>query len=94
MTDSEITLSVLREIRDTVRTTNTKLDLFMEQVDKRFEQVDKRFEEVDVQFGHIGIALRDVGLQVMLLARYLKNRTEVDLVDLIERVTKLEAKVG
>ncbi len=100
MTDSEITLSVLREIRDSVRATNTRLDatnagltLTNSKLDGLTEKVDRGFERMDLTFAHFVVELKDLAVQIMLLGRYLRNRTEVDLQDLIERVTKIEAKV-
>ena len=92
MTDSEITLSVLREIRDNVRTTNTKLDATNTRLDGLTEKVDKGFARMDLTFAHFVVELKDLAVQIMLLGRYLRNRTEVDLQDLIARVSNLEAK--
>ncbi len=100
MTDSEITLSVLREIRDSIRTMDTRLsgriDALNERVDRGFEQVDQRFEQMDQRFDQrfsvIERTLVDLSGQLVLVGRYLKNRTEVEIADLRVRVSKLEAK--
>jgi hypothetical protein len=97
VTDSEITLSVLREIRDSVRTLDARLtgriDGTNTKLDGLTDKVDKGFERMDLTFAHFVVELKDLAVQIMLLGRYLRNRTEVDLQDLIERVTKIEAKV-
>lgn len=87
MTDSEITLSVLREIRDSIRTTNTRLDALTTEVRTGFEQTS-------VRAGLGERTLKELTDQIVMIAKYLKNRTEVEVQDLRTRVAKLEAKVG
>jgi len=101
VTDSEITLQVLREIRDSIRTldsnlssridtTNTRIDATNARLDTTNARLDTLTERVGVVEG----TLQEVAAQLLLMGRYLKNRTEVELQELKARVTTLETKVG
>lgn len=105
MTDSEITVSILREIRDSIRTLDANVSM---RIDKTNERIDKLGDKVDALGDALGeridalgervtvveYAVRDAGQQLVMLTRYLKNKTEVEVEDLKQRVTTLEAKVG
>lgn len=101
MTDSDLTLAILREIRDAVVSTNTRLDTtnaridaINARVDEGVARLDQTNARLDKGFQGIVSILRHHETQVIMLGRYLKNRTEKDLRDLQARVTKLERKVG
>lgn len=101
----DVTVSILREIRDSIRTLDTNLSARIDCTNERIDRLDARLsarldgviDRVDVlneRVGVIEVAVRDVASQVLLLTRYLKNKTEVEVEDLKIRVTKLETKVG
>jgi polyhydroxyalkanoate synthesis regulator phasin len=101
MTDSDLTVSILREIRDSIRMLDTnvtgRIDVLTGHVDVLTGRVDVLADRVDVlteRVGHVEDAVKDAAAQILLLTRYVKNKTEVEVADLRERVTKLEAKVG
>ena len=101
MTDSDLTLEVLRRILAAAEHTNAQLDQTnarLEQTNTRLdrltERVDDGFDQSNKRFVVIEHALVDVGAQLTLMSRYLKNRTEVELEDVKLRLAKLEAKVG
>lgn len=101
----DVTVSILREIRDSIRTLDTNLSARIDATNERIDRLDARLsaridgviDRVDVlneRVGVIEVAVRDVASQVLLLTRYFKNKTEVEVEDLKIRVTKLETKVG
>ncbi|GAB6887049.1 hypothetical protein JCM13304A_05470 [Desulfothermus okinawensis JCM 13304] len=49
-----------QEDRERLVKVETALQVFMEQVDKRFEQIDKRFEQIDKRFEQIDKRFDDV----------------------------------
>jgi len=92
MTDSEITLSVLREIRDAIVATNTNLSARIDGLSNRVETLDQRLtsriDETNARLTVVEHVVRDAAEQIMFLGRYTKNAIE----DLRERVSRLEAK--
>jgi hypothetical protein len=79
VTDSDLTVAVLREIRDEVRGTNKRLDATNQRLDSLELSVSTRLDVVE----H---TLQGVAGQLVILGRYVKNSIE----DLRERVTRLE----
>ena len=98
MTDSDLTVSILREIRDSVRTLDTNLSTRIDRLDERLtsriDVTNQRLEVVESRVSLLEHAVTEATAQILLLGRYVKNRTEVDVADLRERVARLEAKVG
>ncbi len=92
MTDSEITLSVLREIRDAVVATNTRIDALDRSLSARIDGLEdslgKRIDETNARLTVVETVVRDAAEQSVFLGRYTKNAIE----DLRERVSRLEAK--
>lgn len=92
MTDSEITLSVLREIRDAVIATNVNLSARIDNLEQRLSsRIDglwTRVDETNARLSVVEHVVRDAAEQIVFLGRYSKNAIE----DLRERVSRLEAK--
>ena len=88
MTDSELTLSVLREIRDAVIATNTRIDLLDNHLSARIDGLGTRLDETNKRLSVVEHVVRDAAEQIVFLGRYSKNAIE----DLRERVSRLEAK--
>lgn len=92
MTDSEITLSVLREIRDAVVATNVNLSARIDNLEQRLSsRIDglwTRVDETNARLSVVEHVVRDAAEQIVFLGRYSKNAIE----DLRERVSRLEAK--
>ncbi|HEY5944652.1 MAG TPA: hypothetical protein VIV40_04140 [Kofleriaceae bacterium] len=80
MTDSEITTTILRQIRDGIQ----RLDARLDETNTRIDGLDQRGMVVE----HI---LRDVHGQVLVLIRHVKKQDGV-VDDVRKRVTKLEKK--
>ena len=86
MTDSELTVAILRELREGFRSTRDELRAFRADVNARFDNVTTRFEVVE----H---SLKDLAGQQLMLTRFVKNVAErhgASIEDLDERVTRLE----
>ncbi|MBA3391081.1 MAG: hypothetical protein H0T89_00470 [Deltaproteobacteria bacterium] len=92
MTDSEITISILREIRDAIVVTNVRIDNLDKNLSGRIDSLDKnlsgRIDETNARLTVVEHVVKDAAEQIMFLGRYAKNAIE----DLRERVTRLEAK--
>lgn len=102
MTDSELTLAVLREIRDEIRATNTRLDT----TNSRLDTTNERIEAVRVELkAEISITnerlalveetLKDLAGQQVILTRYVSNivdRQEQAIADIRERLVRLETR--
>jgi hypothetical protein len=80
MTDSEITTTILRQIRD--------------EIVKNEAKNDARFEALDDRMAVFEYLLRDVQVNVISLTRYVKQKQAPVLDDLRKRVMRLEKKVG
>ena len=63
MEPTDLTIRILQEIRDEIRTQGDRTD-------KRFDQMDKRFEVLET-------TLRDLAEQMVMLARGVKTALEV-----------------
>ena len=105
MTDSDLTLKVLVEMRDEIRETNRQLGgLRGEVVELRGEVGELRGEVGELRGEVRGTNQRldliehtmvEYGTQLVLLGRYMKNTTsrhDDEISDLRTRVEKLEAK--
>jgi hypothetical protein len=108
MTDSDLTVKILREIRDAILSTHEQTNARIDQTNAHLDQTNARLDKgfggvVAILKHHDGRlvaiekklgGLKDIKLEVIFLGRYLKNRTEKELRDLRTRVAKLERKVG
>jgi hypothetical protein len=98
MTDSEITTTILRQIRDEIITTRTELK--SEIGDLRSElkaEIGRTNERLDVTNERLSVVehvVRDVAEQMGTLTRYVKHAHGSAIDDLRKRVTRLEKKVG
>ena len=100
MADSDLTVAVLREIRDAVRTTNEKVDHMRielgERIDGTRDSLSERIDITNVRLGVVETTLKDLAGQQVLMTRYIKNvvdRHDQAIDDLRERVTRLETRV-
>ena len=62
---ADLTLEVLKDIRDDVRNTNLRLDGLRAETRAGFFEVGKRFEEVAERFGDVGERFGDVGRRIV-----------------------------
>lgn len=105
MTDSEITIAILKDIRDAVRGTNDRIDTLDKNLSSRIDSLDKnlstridglstRVDQTNERLSIVEHTVRDLATQLIMLGRYVKNRADVAIEDLRERVSRLEAKNG
>ena len=101
MTDSEITTAILRQIRDEIVKTNSRLETLTAGTNERLdtltmhaERTNERLDTTNERLTVVETVLRDVAAQVVFLGRYVKNKQDVAIADLRKRVGKLEKKVG
>jgi uncharacterized coiled-coil DUF342 family protein len=101
VTDSDLTHAILREIRDAVQTTNSRLDetnvelrtVKTELIELKGE-VRERLDIANERLAVVEHTVKDAAGQIVMLARYVKNKHETAIDDLRERVTRLEAKAS
>jgi chromosome segregation ATPase len=96
MIESEVTITLLREIRDEIRTNRTELKA--EIVELRTElkteigELRSTLEVTNERLAIVERTVNDAATQIVFLGRYI-NRTDNDIDDLKIRVSKLEAKL-
>ena len=94
MTDSELTHFILREIRDEIRAVNTNLSAKIDGTNHRLDETNHRLDETNQRLEVVEHTVNDAATQIVLLARYVKNKHEKAIDDLQERVSQLEAKAN
>ncbi|MBI2374970.1 MAG: hypothetical protein HYV07_13320 [Deltaproteobacteria bacterium] len=100
MEPTDLTIRILQEIRDELRSTNRRLEVGFEATNQRFEEMNQRFEEANLRFDVIETALREVSEQVVMQSRAIRvaiearGHNEDRLDDLERRVSALEKGAG
>lgn len=107
MTTSDLTVEILREIRDEARQTNRRLaavESRLGSMDQRLESMDDRLESMDQRLGRTEQGLSDLGQFMRQIAldqarheRFHTHHVDVlerDVEDLKGRLRKIEEKVG
>jgi DNA anti-recombination protein RmuC len=107
MTTSDLTVEILREIRDEARQTNRRLaavESRLGSMDERLGSMDERLESMDQRLGRTEQGLSDLGQFMRQIAldqarheRFHTHHVDVlerDVEDLKGRVRKIEDKVG
>jgi len=102
MTDSDLTLKVLVEMRDELRGFRTDFNQRIERLEHHAVQTNQRLEQTNLRLEVVEHTLVDFGTQVVILGRYMKNsvsrhdsdvdRHDDEIADLRTRVEKLETK--
>lgn len=106
MTTSDLTVEILREIRDEARQTNRRLaavesrlgsmDERLESMDQRLESMDDRLETMDQRLGRTEQGLSDLGkfMRQIALDQARHERFHTHHVDVLERdVEDLKGRV-
>jgi hypothetical protein len=83
VSESEITSTILRQIRDEVAKSNERLGVLTEQG----AVTNERLSMVETGIGSLAA-------QLITLIRYIKTKHDPAITDLLKRVTRLEKKVG
>ena len=97
----DLTVQILREIRDEIRTTNSRLASFEAKTDARFQSIDARFDSMDRRFESLEAttATRFESLERTLVAGFSIVKDSLDGIravaierhlDLDRRITALE----
>ncbi len=94
MTDSDLTLSILREIRDAVVATNSRIDDTNLELRAMKTELKDELRVTNARLEAVEHTVQDAAGQIVMLARYVKNKHETAIDDLRERVTRLEAKAS
>ena len=89
MADADLTVAILCEIRDEIRTTRVELKAEIGQTNKRLDALTDRVDGVTQRLDVVEVTLKDLAGQQLILTRYLKN--VVDRPD--ERLTRLETRI-
>jgi chromosome segregation ATPase len=99
MEPTDLTIQILKEIRDDARKHAAEVNQRFEKMDQRFEKMDQRFEKMDQRFEMqeqrfeaIETALRDMAQQLVMLARGIKTALE-SRADTDRRIESLEDRV-
>jgi hypothetical protein len=106
MSGDDLTISILREIRDEIRTTRTdlgaridatnqRLETGLGALDQRLGETNLRLDEVNGRLEVVETTLKDFAGQHLLLTRYVRNsvdRHDDAIDDLRDRVEKLETQ--
>jgi hypothetical protein len=91
MSDSDLTVTILREIRDEIRTTRTELSAQIGQTNERLDSTNERLDVTNERLAVVEDTLKDMAGQQLLLTRYVTNvadRHDVAIDDLRDRVEK------
>ena len=91
MTDSDLTIRILREIRDAIEATKAGVNARLDETNARLDQTNAR---LDKGFQGVVSILRHHEARVIMLGRYVKNRVETRLRGVETRLLKLERKAG
>ncbi|MBI2898452.1 MAG: hypothetical protein HYY06_33180 [Deltaproteobacteria bacterium] len=95
MSPTDLTVEILREIRDEIRTTNQRLDM----TNQRLDMTNQRLDQSNQRLDNVEHALLDLAEQQRFVVRYMKalserdSRLDADFLDLRARVDALESKV-
>lgn len=101
MSGDDLTVAVLREIRDEVRQTRTdlsqRIDAVRTDLGSRIDQTNVRLDHLEAETRQMAEGLKELAAQQLMLGRYIKNivdRHEQSLGEIRERLTKLEGRGG
>lgn len=106
----DLTLQVLRQIRDEVGKTNTRLDLTNTRLDgisgrldgigERVEGISEQLEVTNERLGHVETTLEELATQQAFVSKFVRTLAArdrdlaVDVDELRDRVTALERRTG
>ncbi len=96
----DLTVEILREIRDEIRTTNTRLDRTREDLAARIDQTNARLDQTNARLDRLDEAMLDLAQQQRFVVRYVKTIAErpvprvEEVDDLRRRVESLETRMA
>jgi len=100
MTDVEhLTIEILKQIRDEVRSTREELGARIDQTNARLDQTNVRLDQTNARLGAVDATLVDLAVQQRFIVRNVKRSASrekayrEDLDDLKRRVDDIEARL-
>jgi hypothetical protein len=95
METDDITVQILRDIRDEIRGTNERLDRFEQRVDARFDGVDARFDRIELRVELVDSRLVGVEQGIADLRRDFTRLSPIGDGDaLVKRVSRCERDIA
>jgi len=93
---TDITVQILRDIRDRIDATNERLDRFEQRVETRFDAVDARFDAVDARFDRLELRVELVDSRLVGVEHGISDlRRDFSHGDaLVERVSRCERDIA
>ena len=98
-----LTVEILKDIRDEIRSTNTRLDttntrLEVLRVDltERLDATNSRLDATNSRLDSVESALKDLAAQMLFLSKFVKNSVEKqgeELTDIRSRLSRVEGRV-
>jgi archaellum component FlaC len=97
MTDSELTIDILREIRDGIRDLRTDFMQRLDETNSRLDQTNSRLANVEHGLNDLGRFMRQIALDQARHERFHSHHVDIleeDVKDLKTRVQRLEDHAG
>lgn len=86
---ADITVQILRDIRDEIALLRRDTNARFEQVDRRFEQMDRRFEQMDKRFERMDRRFERIETDIKSVATHFDR----DYLTLANRMGELEGRL-
>jgi hypothetical protein len=107
MSTNDLSVAILREIRDEIRSTNSRIDALGAHLGARIDGTNARLDtlgagvnaRIDLTNERLEVVehtLKDIAGQQLMLTRYVKNsndRRDRDIDELDQRVTRIETRL-
>lgn len=74
MTDSEITTTILRQIRDELIATRTELKAEIAKTNERIDVTNERLDITNERIAGVETAVGEAAAQLLMIGRYIKNK--------------------
>lgn len=94
---TDLTIEILREIRDGIRDLRDDFNLRLDQTTERLDQTNSRLERVEHGLSDLSRFMRQIALDQAKHDRFHSHhveRLEADVTDLKDRVQRLEERAG
>ena len=99
MSDSDLTVVILREIRELAASTkkgldetNARMDARFDAVDKRFDSVDKRFDAIEQRLTIVERGVQHLSDEMYFVKSHIRHIIDTAIEDLRRRMTRVESK--
>ena len=92
MSDPDLVLTILRELRAKADQTDAKVDALTANVNAKFDAIEARFDIVDQRLTVLEVGVQHLSNDMHLVKAHLRKIVDTAIADLQRRVTRLEAK--